>query len=175
MGCLRLGFAFIASLFMAVVFTIVGGVFGAVIYSIVVSHDATVPNLSSPVVFMSSPGVYIGGGVGLLIGLLIMRASLKRAANVNWLKSNGTRITARVVDIEKKWGSRQVPAGPNGQMQVQSFRYYVIVTQWIDYRTNQLYTFRSNNLNSFPRKFSKGSSISVLIDPNNLGRYLVEV
>jgi hypothetical protein len=167
MGCLRLGFAFIASLFMAVVFTIVGGVFGAVIYSIVVSHDATAPNLSSP-------GVYIGGGVSLLIGLLVMRASLKRAANVNWLKSNGTRITARVVDIEKKWGSRQVPIGPNGQMQTQTFQYYEIVTQWIDSRTNQLYTFRSNNLNSYPRKFSKGSSISVLIDPNNLGRYLVE-
>jgi hypothetical protein len=97
MGCLRLGFAFIASLLMAVVFTIVGGVFGAVIYSVVVSHDATAPNLSSP-------GVYIGGGVGLLIGLLVMRASLKRAANVNWLKSNGMRITARVVDIEKKMG-----------------------------------------------------------------------
>jgi hypothetical protein len=168
MGCLRLGFAFIASLFMTAVFTIVGGVFGAFIFSFVVSHGATAPNLSSP-------GVYIGGGIGLLLGLLVMRSSLKRAANVNWLKINGTHITARVVDIEKKWGSRQVPIGPNGQMQVQTFQYYVVVTQWIDSRTNQLYTFRSNNLNSYPRKFSKGSRISVLIDPNNLGRYLVEV
>ena len=168
MGFLRLGCAFIASLFMMAVFTILGGVFGAVIYSLVVGHGTTEPNLSSP-------GVYIGGGIGLLLGLLVMIAVIKRAANVNWLKSKGTRIIAIVVEIEKKWGSRQVPTGPNGQMQVQSFQYYVIVTQWIDPRTHQLYTFRSNNLNSYPRKISKGGSISVLIDPNNLGRYLVEV
>jgi hypothetical protein len=167
MGCLRLGFAFIASLFLTAVFTIVGGVFGAVIYSLVVSHGATAPNLISQ-------GVSIGGGIGLLLGLLVMIAVMKRAANVNWLKSKGTRIIAIVVDIEEKMGSRQIPVGPN-QMQVQSFRYYVIVTQWIDPRTHQMYTFRSNNLNSYPRKISKGSSISVLIDPNNLGRHLVEV
>jgi hypothetical protein len=168
MGFLRLGCAFVASLFVTAVFTILGGVFGAFIYSLVVSHSTTAPNLSSP-------GVYIGGVIGLLLGLIVMIAFMKRAANVNWLKSNGTRIIAIVVDIEKKWGSRQVPVGPNGQMQVQSFQYYVIVTQWIDPRTQQLYTFRSNNLNSYPRRISKGSSISVLIDPNNFGRYLVEV
>jgi hypothetical protein len=168
MGCIRLGFAFIASLFTMAIFTIVGGVFGTVIYSLVVSHDATAPTLSSP-------GVYIGGGFGLLLGLLVMIAFMKRAANVNWLKSKGTRIIAIVVDIEKKWGSRQVPVGPNGQMQVQTFQYYVVVTQWIDPRTQRLHTFRSNNLNRYPKKISKGSSISVLIDPNNLGRYLVEV
>lgn len=167
MGCLRLGCAFIASLFITVVFTFLGVVFGALIYSLVVRHDATALNLSSP-------GDYIGGGIGILLGLLVMIAVMKRAANVNWLKSKGTRITARVVDIEKKWGSRQVPVGPNGQMQMQSYQYYVVVAQWMDPRTYQQRIFRSRDL-ATSRKFSRGDSISVLIDPNDLGRYILEV
>jgi|GEM_PF-682513 len=168
MGFLRLGCSFIASLFMTAVFTIIGGILGTIIYSLVARHSTTEH-------YLSSPGIYIGGGLGLLIGLSVMMAVMKRTADVNWLKSKGTRIIAIVVDIEKKMGSRQVPVGPNGQIQVQTFHYYVIVTQWIDPRTQRMYTFRSNNLNRYPRKFSKGSSISVLIDPNNPSRYLVEV
>lgn len=167
MGCLRLVWAFIASLLATAVLTIVGGVFGGIISSLVVSHGAIALN-------PSSPGVYIGGGVGLLLGLLVMRASMKGAAKVNWLKSHGTRITATVADIKKEWVYTQVPDGSGGN-RTQPVPIDVIVAQWIDPRTQQPYTFRSNKPIN-PRRFSKGDSISVLIDPNNPGsRYQVEV
>jgi hypothetical protein len=146
-------------------FTSMGGVLGALIFSLVGSHGGTLSDLSTP-------GVSPGGGVGLLLGLLVMRAGLKRTANTNWLKSHGTRITAHVVDVEKKWVSRQTPVGPNGQMQVQSFRFNVIVAEWMDPGTHQQHTFRSQPTH---RKFSPGDPIGVRMDPQNRSRYLVEV
>lgn len=58
MGCLRLGLTIIGSLIGIAVFTILGGVIGFI--------------------FASSAGFYIGGGVGLLLGLILVIASLKR-------------------------------------------------------------------------------------------------
>jgi hypothetical protein len=155
----------LTSLIIATIFTILGGVLGAVIFSFVVSHSAALN--------LSAQGAYLGGGVGLLLGLLVLRASLKRATTTNWLHRHGTRITAHVVAVEKKWVSQQGPVGPNGVMSVQSFPAYVIVAHWMDPGTHQPHTFRSQPIRR--KKFSPGDPIGVRIDPQNPRRYLVEV
>ncbi len=85
MGCLRLGWAFIGSLFLIAVFTILGGLLGTFIYSLVASHEATID---------AYPGLLIGGGFGLVLGLYSMIVILKRVANSNRLKSYGISSTS---------------------------------------------------------------------------------
>jgi hypothetical protein len=161
MGCLRLGVALLTSLLVAAILTTLGGVAGAVIFFLVGSHGGTPSNLSAP-------GLYLGGGVGLLLGLLVMRASLKRAATVNWLRGHGRRITAHVVAVETQWVSTQVPGGAGVQM----VPLYVMVAHWMDPSTHQQHTFRSQPTH---RKLSPGDPIGVRIDPQNMSRYQVEV
>jgi len=87
-----------------------------------------------------------------------------------WFNRQRTRITAIVADIKTEhvqvpWGTGFTPV-------------YIIVALllWTDPGTRRQYTFRSKSLARNPRKFSRGSGISVLVDPTNPGRgYRVEV
>lgn len=179
MGCLRLGFAFIVSLFAAAVFIIVGTFFGALIPLVVGGGGIQNLSASSPLSILEAnqQGALIGGGIGALIGLYIIIRMVKRASDVNWLKKNGTRITATVTEIKKRTGSRQVSysTGTGTQYRTETYTYYVIIAQWVNPYTQSTHTFHSNNLSFYPRKYAQGSAISVLIDPQNPGRYLVEV
>ncbi len=176
MGCLRIGFAFIISLFITAIFITVGIFLGTLIPLVI---SAQVTSFSTPLAIVEAnpTGALIGGGIGALIGLFTMVAMLKRASDVNWLKKNGTRITAMVSDIETKRGSRQVAYYSQGRTAYRTewYTYYVIVAHWANPYTQQMHTFHSDRLNIYPKRYYSGSGISVLIDPQNLGRYLVEV
>ncbi|HEX7736440.1 MAG TPA: hypothetical protein VF458_16425 [Ktedonobacteraceae bacterium] len=184
MGCFRLGCAFFFSLIAMAVFTIVFAVFGSFLplghasQGIGLSSLQSV-NLASPadVIQNLPPGALLGGGVGALIGLAVMIGAMKRASDVNWLKKHGTRITATVSEIQTKRESRSVPySTANGtQYRTEWHTYYIVVAHWENPQTRQVHTFRSERRSFYPRKYATGSGISVLIDPQNLGRYFVEV
>lgn len=165
MGCFRLGFAIVFSLIFAIILTAVGAFAGAFI------------PLGHAVGETDTTGALIGGGIGAVIGLFVMVRMIKRAADINWLKKNGSRVIATVDEIKKKTGSRQVSytVGGRTQYRTETYTYYVLTAHWTDPRTRQTHTFRRDNLNSYPRKYAQGSGISVLIDQQNPGRYFVEV
>ena len=179
MGCLRIGFAFLVSLFVAAILTVMGVFLGALISFFIASHGAPPQDLSSPLNFIGENiiGVYIGGGIGGTLGLITMASMLRRAADINWLKRYGKRIVATVTEIERKTGTRQVPYTVNNttQYRTQTYTYYIIMARWVDPRTKQMYTFRSPNLSIYPRRFYEGCGIEVLIDPNNIGKYYMEI
>jgi len=178
MGCFRLGCAFVFSLIAAVVFTIVGAAIGGIL-PLIIGGGMQDLNLSSPLSILAAnqQGALIGGGIGALIGLSIMVGTVKRASDINWLKKNGTRIVATVADIKRKTGSRQVSysTGTGTQYRTETYTYYVVTAHWVNPYTQSAHTFHSSNLHSYPRRYSNGSPINVLIDPQNPGRYLVEV
>lgn len=179
MGYLRIGFAIIVSAFVAVILTVAGVFLGALIYFFIGSHGASPQDLSSPLNFIreNSIGGYIGGGIGVILGLIIILSMVRRAADINWLKRYGTRIVATVTDIERKTGSRQVShtVGNKTQYRTEWYTYYVIMAHWVDPRTKQIHAFRSPNLSIYPKRFYQGCGIEVLIDPNNIGRYYMEI
>ena len=178
MGCLRIVSAFIASLFVATILIVMGIVFGALI-SFFIFHSSSLQYAASPLDFVqeNTTGAYIGGGVGGVLGLITMVSMLRRAADINWLKRYGKRIVATVTEIERKTGTRQVPYTVNNttQYRTQTYTYYIIMARWVDPRTKQMYTFRSPNLNIYPSRFYEGCGIEVLIDPNNIGKYYMEI
>ena len=176
MGCLRLCFAFTITLFIAVIFTVVGTFLGTFI---TLWASAQSINFSSPLAAVQAnpTGALVGGGIGVSIGLIVMLATIKRALNVNWLKKNGTRITATVSKIDTRRGTRQVPYYSNGRTQYRTewYTYYVIIARWANPNTGRTHTFHSDNLSLYPKKYFPGCGIHVLIDPQKLDRYLVEV
>jgi hypothetical protein len=179
MGCLRLGFSFIVSLFAAAIFTIVGIFIGSFVYSFTTVHGTPSPDLSSPLAFVqaNAPGASIGGSIGAIIGLFVLIAAMKRASDINWLKRYGTRIVATVTEIEQKRRSRQVASmsGDQTSYRTEWYTVYVIVARWVDPRTKLLYSFTSPDLQFSPRRFYQGCGIEVLIDPNNMKRYYMEI
>lgn len=178
MGCLRLGFAFFISLVGAAIFIIVGTFLGAAIaLALTGGFQEIDPSGPLSILEASPQGALIGGGIGALVGLLVMVRTIKRASDINWLKKNGTRITAMVTEIKRKTGSRQVSysTGNGTQYRTETYTYYVLSAHWVNPYNQQAYTFHSGNLYSYPRKYAQGSPINVLIDPQNTGRYLVEI
>ncbi|GHO90928.1 hypothetical protein KSF_009760 [Reticulibacter mediterranei] len=179
MGCLRLGYSFLVSLLAAVIFTIVGALGGAIL-SLVLSHGSgSVASIVSPldILTANSTGALIGAGAGALIGLYGVIRATKRASDINWLKRNGRCITAIVAEIQTKRESRQVPyTTANGTYyRTESSTYYVVVARWVNPQTRQTHTFHSERRTFYPKKYAPGSSISVLIDPQNPQRSFVEV
>ncbi len=203
MGCLRLGCSFVFSCLMASICVGIGILLGSVIYSSMTVHGISSSYLgSSPLAFVqtNASGAYIGGSIGAIIGLLVMVGVVKGAADINWLKRYGTRIVATVTEIERKTGTRWVSGNQmyngqgfyrsgnkmyNGQGFYQSgnqmsnrmeqYTYYIIVARWVDPQTKLMHTFSSPHLNIYPRRFYEGCGIEVLIDPNNMKRYYMEI
>lgn len=174
MGCLRLGFALLGSFILAAILTVVGAVIGTIAYLYFT------PELRSPLDALGGPhstGLLGGGGIGAFLGLCIMVALIRRAMNINWLKAQGTRIRATVTDVRKQRESSQVSyrAGNQTMYRTDWRTYYVIEARWLNPQSNQWQTFTSHKLYRNPRRYLKGGLISVLIDPQNVKKYIVEV
>ncbi len=82
-----------------------------------------------------------------------------------WLKRHGRRIVAVVTSIQHETG--KTPAG------FARDNYYVTAT-WTNPRTGRTYTFWTWIMNSCPA-FTKGSLVSVLIDPHNPKRFTMDL
>lgn len=180
MGCVRLAYAFVASLLGAVVFTVVGAFGGAMFPLIISSHEVgIVTSIASPLDILATHpiGALIGGGIGALIGLYGITRAVRHASDITWLKKHGRRITATVTEIQTKRESRQIPYSTANGMQYRTelSTSYVVVARWVNPQTRQAHIFHSERRSFYPQKYAPGSSISVLIDPHNHQRSLVEM
>ncbi len=134
-------------------FTLLGGLFGAALFSLLISHGA-------PILTQSAPGVYVGGGIGGGVGLLLALSVMCKMLQQDWLRRHGTRISARIIEVETRLARLPVTFGPQDDVRQLPSRYYVIVAEWRDPSTQQQYVFRSENL-ATPTHLARGDSIAV--------------
>jgi hypothetical protein len=163
-----LGQAVISSLLITALLTMMGGLFGGA-FSLMVSHGA-------PTLTLNAPGVYLGGGVGGGVGVLLSLSVVRKMIQQDWLRRHGTRIRALVIEVETRYNWPVFLGGPvdDGIANMPQPRYYVVVAEWTDPSTRQQHIFRSEPL-ATPSRFARGDSIDVHMDPQNPNRYLMEV
>jgi len=82
-----------------------------------------------------------------------------------WLQHHGRRIVAMVTSIRHETG--KTPAG------FLRDNYYV-TAKWTNPQTGRTYTFWTWIMNRRP-DYTKGSLVSVLIDPNDPNRYIMDL
>ena len=127
----------------------------------------------------------------VLVIIVAIIATVRRAQEIDWLKQHGVRVQASVTDIQSQEESYQVPhTGPQQQYDSANKKWetvmqttyetqwrtvYYVVAQYLDPKTNQLYTFKSDRLMNNPSQYTPGSPISVLYDQNDPSRYYMEV
>lgn len=171
----RLGCAFFGSLLIVVILTTIGAVLGLATDALL-GHMIAQPQTLSDLL-QSSRGLDIGGAIGIACGLFCMVMIIRGAVNVNWLERYGTSIKAAVTSIQEHTRNREVVdyIGADGDRRTHTERetYYVIEASWLDPSTNKERHFKSQELSAYPKNYSTGSMINVLIDPNK-PRYLVK-
>jgi len=96
------------------------------------------------------------GGVG--IGGLYWLEKKRRLQN--WLQQSGHEVQAKFTGIKETYNKG---------------RYYSVQCEWTDPYTNLLYTFESDSTSKDPTGLiAQGSTVRVLIDPNNPKRYWMD-
>ena len=177
MGCLRVGGALIFGIFFTLILVIIATIFGVLVTSHITGNAVSMPtDIAAPLELLLSntPGALIGAGIGLLIGLLVTSAVIKRASDINWLVANGTRIYANIKNIERHQRSRTVNSGTS-MSRSEWYTVYRVVAQWTDPASGITHTFHSDDLSTYPRHLSSQNSIAILIDPNNPKRYYMKI
>jgi Protein of unknown function (DUF3592) len=92
-----------------------------------------------------------------------------RKAKVRTLQKRGRRLIAIVTAVEQEREERGNPEVPRID-----YAYY-IEAEWTDPRTGITYQFRSDRLASSPKEYSPGAFVSVLVDPEQPTRYVLEL
>ena len=96
---------------------------------------------------------------------LISAFVIYQASQFSWLTSHGRQISAIVTSIRHETGKTQAD--------FQRDNYYVCAT-WTHPQTGKTYTFWTWAMNHRPDCW-QGSLVSVLIDPANPGRYILDL
>ena len=103
----------------------------------------------------------------LVTGTMALKMALVayQIYKIRWLPNHGSQITAVVTSIRHETGKTAWGFIRNN--------YYVTAT-WTNPRTGQTYTFWTWIMNARPA-YTKGSLVTVLIDPNNPKRYALNL
>jgi hypothetical protein len=109
------------------------------------------------IIFLGMGVMFTSPGIGFIVW-----TRLNNRKNL-WLHQNGRRIQAEVKGVEL-----------NSSVAVNGVNPYRIACQWLDPASNQVYLFHSGNIWYDPTDYLP-KSLEVLVDPNNLHRYTVEI
>jgi hypothetical protein len=109
------------------------------------------------IIFLGMGVMFTSPGIGFIVW-----TRLNNRKNL-WLHQNGRRIQAEVKGVEL-----------NTSVAVNGVNPYRIACQWLDPASNQVYLFHSGNIWYDPTDYLP-KSLEVLVDPNNLHRYTVEI
>lgn len=125
-------------------------------------------------------GESIGLGVaGLLFGLIGFGSAalaIKRRNEILWLIQSGVRIPGRVIGVERKTTIRQRDRSDHySTNRRQRKRKTVLIVEATNPLTGQLDHFRSDSMTGFTSDNIVGTSIDVLIDPQDPMCYFVDV
>ena len=109
--------------------------------------------------------VFFGFGMlWLLIGSVPLLIRVIRKRRFRFLLDNGRPITTTFHETEI-----------NGSVTVQGRNPYVVVTQWRNPVSQELVHFRSHQVWEDPTEKAKKRLITVVVDPNNFGRYVMDL
>lgn len=114
-----------------------------------------------PTVFGGFGIIFMGVGATLIVSSLLSKKKEK------WLQENGQKIQTKFSNVE--WNTSLTV---NGQSP------YIIVSQWRDPATYEVYTFRSQNIWFNPEEFIKNSDtelIDVYVDPKNMKKHYMDI
>ena len=103
------------------------------------------------------------GAVFFLIGFLMIVFGKLKNKKIDYLKKNGVAIQTKFQSVEF-----------NTRLEVNGRNPYLIVTQWTDPATNELYVFNSENIWFDPSDHIQ-EEISVLIEKDNPKKYYVDI
>jgi len=96
---------------------------------------------------------------------LMMAFVLYQIRTLGWLKRHGRRIIGMVTSIR-----REAKKTLDGSLREN----YYVTARWTDPRTGRTYSFWTWIIDSCP-DFRQGSLVSILVDPSNPKRYLMEL
>ena len=109
--------------------------------------------------------VFFGFGMlWLLIGGIPLLIRVMRKRRFRFLLNHGRPITTTFYETEI-----------NGSVTVQGRNPYVVVTQWRNPVSQELVRFRSHQVWEDPTQKAKNRLITVVVDPNNFGRYVMDL
>jgi hypothetical protein len=110
------------------------------------------------------PLIFSGlGTVFFSIGIVPFALTRRVRRRDEWLRTNGRHIQADFERVEL-----------NRNLRVNGESPYRIICQWLDPTTNKVHVFRSHNLWYDPEKYISAKTLDVIVDPNNLRRYVVD-
>ncbi len=95
--------------------------------------------------------------------IIFFRKQRRRNKEKVWLQSNGQRIQTDFTRVE---------INPN--VSVNEARPYRVASQFLDPKTNRIFLFKSDDIWFDPHKYAEGKLIDVIVDPNDLSRYVME-
>jgi len=112
-------------------------------------------------------GPVILGGIGMVFsaiggGLWIAAGIGERRRN--WLMAYGTAVQTDFQGVER-----------NTSLKINGRSPWCIVSQWQNPETSKLLVFKSENLWFDPTRYVGGKQLTVLLDPQNLKRYHMDV
>lgn len=82
-----------------------------------------------------------------------------------WLKRHGRRVVATITSIRRETGKASFGS---------SHENYAVTAQWTNPCTGRTYTFWTWIIDRCP-SYTRGSLVSILIDPGNPNRYIMEL
>jgi hypothetical protein len=106
-------------------------------------------------------GLFLVGSILLLFVAFV----LYQLRTLVWLKRHGRRIVATITSIRRETGKTSF--GPPRDN-------YAVTAQWTNPRTGRTYTFWTWIMEGRPA-YTQGSLVSILIDPGNPKRYIMEL
>jgi hypothetical protein len=104
------------------------------------------------------------GGVFFLVGAGISLVLWRKNRLNSWLQRHGRRVQAKIVNV-----------GLDQSLMVNGRHPFQISAQWQNPSTTKLHVFESPNIWFDPSPYIKQETVSVLIDPHDPSRYLVDI
>jgi len=133
-----------------------------VLYDPANPHDAKIRSFTSLYL-----GTLLVSGMGLIfaaVGWGTIAYRIKQARDRSWLLRSGQRVSTKVTGVFLDTSTTVNGRSP-----------YRIASQWQDPASKAVYSFRSDALWYDPSEFLPAQSIDVLIDPNDPGRYQMDL
>ena len=112
-------------------------------------------------------GATIVGGLGsvfFLIGFGMIIYGVRKQRKKEHLLERGTRINTQYQSVSR-----------NTSLTVNGRHPYVITSQWMNPKTNELHIFESDNIWFDPEQHIKGETVMVFIDPDDPSQYHVDI
>jgi hypothetical protein len=104
------------------------------------------------------------GAVFFLTGLSFFRSDYSKRKKIDFLQQSGKRITTKFIDVQV-----------NMNVTVNGSNPYFICTEWLDPKTNETYSFESDDIWYDPTDLIKTEEIRVTIDSEDPTRYIMDI